>query len=83
MHASVFDLDEIDKTLKEHVIEPAKTEWEAPILFAPKMDGALRSSVDYRKLNTITVTESYSPHSMEECIASLGDAQVILRLDAN
>ena len=33
---------EVDKQLKAGVIEPAYSEWAAPVLFAPKKDGRLR-----------------------------------------
>ena len=78
-----FEKSEIDKMLKAGVIEPAKTEWAAPIVFAPKKDGSLRFCVDYRRLNAETVRDSYPIPRMDECIDSLGDAQLFSTLDAN
>ena len=73
---------EIDKQLKAGVIEPSNSEWAAPVLFAPKKDGRLRFCIDYRRLNTITVKDSYPIPRMDECIDSLGDAKVFTTLDA-
>lgn len=53
-HAPEIQRDEIDKRVKTPVIEPAQTDWAAPILCAPKKDAALRSSVDYWDLNAVT-----------------------------
>ena len=67
---------EVNKQLKEGFIEPAQSKWAAPVLFAPKKDGKLRFCVDYRKLNTMTVRDSYPLSRMNDCIDSLGQAQI-------
>ena len=64
---------EIDKQLKAGVIEPSNSEWAAPVLLAPKKDGRLRFCIDYSRLNTITVKDSYPIPRMDECIDSLED----------
>ena len=74
---------ELDNMLKEGIAEPATTEWASPIVFAPKKDGTLRFCVDYRRLNAMTIRDSYPIPRMDECIDSLGNAQVFSTLDAN
>ena len=64
------------------MIEPLNSDWAAPVLFAPKKDGRLRFCIDYRRLNEITVKDSYPIPRMDECIDSLGDAAVFTSLDA-
>jgi Reverse transcriptase (RNA-dependent DNA polymerase)/RNase H-like domain found in reverse transcriptase len=49
----------------------------------PKSDGSLRFCVDYRRLNAITVPNTYPLPRMDECIASLGDAAIFTTLDCN
>ena len=39
--------------------------------------------MDYRKLNAVTVRDSYPLLRMDECIDSLGDATVFTKLDGN
>ena len=73
---------EITKQLKADVIEPAYSEWAAPVLFAPKKDGKLRFCIDYRKLNQASVKDSYPLPRMDECIDSLGTAKIFTTLDA-
>ena len=78
-----LEKQEIQKMLEANVIEPSTSEWAAPIVFAPKKDGTLRFCVDYRKLNALTVRDSYPIPRMDECIDSLGDAEIFTSLDAN
>ena len=73
---------EIQKQLKEGIIEPAYSEWASPVLFVPKMDGRLRFCIDYRKLNQLTVKDSSPNPRMDECIDTLGDATIFTTLNA-
>ena len=74
---------EIDRMLRAGVIEPATAEWACPVVFVPKKDGTMRFCVDYRRLNAVTVRDSYPLPRMDECIDSLGDATVFTTLDCN
>lgn len=74
---------EIDMMLDKGVIEPANTDWASPIVFVPKPDGSLRFCVDYRRLNVMTIRDSYPIPRMDECIDSLGDAVIFTTLDCN
>ena len=74
---------EVEKMLREGVIEPATTEWASPVVLVPKPDGSLRFCVDYRRLNAITVRDTYPLPRMDECIDSLGDSCVFSTLDCN
>ena len=46
-----------------------------------KADGSTRFCVDYRKLNAVTVRDSYPLPRMDECIDSLGDAKIFTTID--
>ena len=81
--AREVERQEIEKMLTQKVIEPASSEWASPIVLVPKSDGSLRFCVDYRRLNAITVPDTYPLPRMDECIDSLGDAAVFTTLDCN
>ena len=74
---------EVNRMLRASVIEPATVEWASPAVFVPKKDGTMRFCVDYRKLNAVTLWDSYPLPRMDECIDSLGDATVFTTLDFN
>jgi hypothetical protein len=77
------DSAEIHRMLRAGVIEPDTSEWASPVVLVPKPDGSMRFCIDYRRLNTVTVRDSYPLPRMDECIDSLGDARVFSALDCN
>jgi hypothetical protein len=69
--------------LKAGLIEPATSEWESPVVLITKKDGSIRLCVEYRKINALTLKDSYALPRMDECLDSLGDAIVFSTLDCN
>jgi hypothetical protein len=81
--AREVEREEIERMLNQGVIEPTTSEWASPIVLVPKSDGSYRFCVDYRRLNAITIPDTYPLPRMDECIDSLGDAAVFTTLDCN
>uniref|UniRef100_V5I885 Retrovirus-related Pol polyprotein from transposon 17.6 n=1 Tax=Anoplophora glabripennis TaxID=217634 RepID=V5I885_ANOGL len=50
---------ELDKLLEEGIIEECESPWAAPVVLVPKKDGGTRLCIDYRRLNSVTVSDSY------------------------
>ncbi|KAF8771717.1 Retrovirus-related Pol polyprotein like [Argiope bruennichi] len=50
---------EIDRFLAEGIIEECKSPYASPVVLIPKANGTMRLGIDYRKLNSITVPDSY------------------------
>lgn len=58
------------------VIEPANAEWASPFVVIPKKDGSLRLRFYSRQFSKMKKRNTYPIPSMEECIDSLGDAEL-------
>lgn len=59
---------EIDYMLENDMIEPSSSPWSSPCLLVPKPDGSFRFCTDFRKVNSITKTDSYPLPRIEDCI---------------
>jgi len=51
------------------------------VVIVPKKNGKARFCIDYRRLNNITKKDAYPLPRMEDCLDSLGDAQLFTSLD--
>lgn len=72
---------EVSRMLKEGIIEPSQAEWASPVVVIQKPDGSLRFCVEYRRLHSVAVRDAYLILLMDECIDSLGEAEVFSKLD--
>lgn len=78
----LIDVD-VNKLLAVEVIEMAQRDWVTLLVIAPEKDGTPRFCVDYRKLDEVTIPDSYPIARMDDSIGSLGDSTVYSAFDAN
>jgi len=71
----------IKENLSKGFIRKSKSPDGAPVIFVKKHDGTLRLCVDYRKLNAITIRNSYSIPYINDLIESFKGATIFTRLD--
>ena len=71
----------LDEMLQQGVIEPSTSPWASPVILVHKSDGTLRFCVDYRKLNSITIKDSYPLPRVDDLMDSLSDACWFSTLD--
>ncbi|BHF75063.1 hypothetical protein SprV_0501815700 [Sparganum proliferum] len=76
---------QLEQTIKDmldkHVIRPSSSPWASPIVLVKKKDGSLRLCVDYRKLNVVTVKDSYPLPRIDTTLEALAGAACFSTLD--
>ncbi|GET58734.1 DDE-type integrase/transposase/recombinase [Rhizophagus irregularis DAOM 181602=DAOM 197198] len=50
---------EIDKMLKEEIIQESCSPWSSPVVIVNKKTGDKRFCIDFRKINQMTITDTY------------------------
>lgn len=65
---------EIGYMLEHGIIEPSQSNWSSPCVLVSKGDGSYRFCTDYRKVNSVTKSDSYPIPRVEDCIDRIGCA---------
>ena len=71
----------LDLLLAGDVIEPSESEWASPSVLVRKRDGTVRWCIDMRRLNDVTMKDSFPLPLIEECIDSLDGCVFFSSLD--
>ncbi len=72
---------EVTYLLENGLAKPSSSSWSSPCLLTPKSDGTPRFCTDFRKVNAVTVPDSFPLPRIEDCIDSIGSAIFITKLD--
>lgn len=72
---------ELDYMLQHDLIRPGQSEWSSPVTLVPKPGGSYRFCIDYRRLNSVTKTDTYPLPLIDDCIDQIGNAQFITKFD--
>ena len=72
---------QVEEMLRRDVIEPSSSPWASPVVLVKKKDNSYRFCIDYRKLNGITVKDSYPLPRIDDTLDSLAGARCFSTLD--
>ena len=74
--------EQVQKLLKQGVIEPSKSPWSAPILLVKKnKSNEYRFCVDFRKLNSIVKKDTFPLPRTDDILEQLKGASIFTTLD--
>ena len=73
--------EEVQYLLDNDFIEPSQSEWSSPCILVPKPDGTFRMCTDYRKVNSITKTDTFPIPRIDDCLDNFGHAKYVTKFD--
>ncbi|KAL6461078.1 hypothetical protein MHYP_G00310440 [Metynnis hypsauchen] len=80
-HKRALLQQETEYLLENRFAVPSNSPWCSPCLLVPKPDTTYRFCTDYRKVNAITVPDSFPLPRMEDCVDRVGSAKFVTKLD--
>jgi dUTPase len=72
---------QIDEMLEGDQIESSDSPWCSPVVLVQKKDKSFRFCIDYRKLNSVTVKDSFPIANLSDCLDSLSGSKWFSTLD--
>ncbi|MCI47698.1 hypothetical protein A2U01_0068940, partial [Trifolium medium] len=63
--------NQLEELLRKHFIRPSVFPWGAPVLLVKKKDGTMRSCIDYRQLNKVTIKNKYPLPRIDDLLDQL------------
>ena len=73
--------EEIDKMLREDIIETSKSDWCSRPVIVKKSDGSYRFCIGYRDLNKVTEEDAYPMKNVDTILDKLRKAKYIFQID--
>ena len=80
-HEKVFLQEQLRQLLKQGVIRRSKSPWMAPVVLVKRKDGALRTCIDFHKLNKQTLRDAYPLPNIEDMMHDMSGAKYFSSLD--
>ena len=72
---------QVKEMLENDIIEPSTSPYSSPVVLVKKRNGKYRFCVDYRKLNAITIKDSYPLPLIQDLIESFAGCQYFTVMD--
>ena len=73
--------DEVKYLLENDFIEPSQSNYSSQCILVPKSNGTYRMCTDYRKVNSVTKTDSFPIPRIDDCIDKVGNSKYVIKFD--
>ena len=73
--------DEVKYLLENDFIEPSQSNYSSPCILVPSSNGTYRMCTDYRKVNSVTKTDSFPIPRIDDCIDKVGNSKYVTKFD--
>ena len=73
--------DEVKFLLENDFIEPSQSNYSSPCILVPKSNGTYRMCTYYRKVNSVTKTDSFPIQRIDDCIEKVGNSKYVTKFD--
>ena len=73
--------EEVQYLLDNDFKEPSQSKWSSPCILVPKPDGTFCMCTDYHKRNSVTKTDIFPIHRIDDCIDNIGQAKYVAKFD--
>ena len=73
--------NEVQRMIDNGIIKPSESPWAAPTVLVPKKDGSIRYCIDFRKLNAVTLKDSYPLPRTDDTLQALNGAKYLSTID--
>ena len=73
--------NQVEDMLAKGIIRESTSPWASPIVLVRKRDGSFRFCIDYRKVNAVTVKDSFPLPRIDDTFDALGGARIYTTLD--
>ena len=72
---------QVQEFLEDGIVEPASGEYSSPVVLVKKKSGEMRFCVDYRRLNAVTLKDSYPLPRIDDTLDTLSNSKYFSILD--
>ena len=73
--------DEVQNLLENDFIEPSQSNYRSPCILVPKSNGTYKMCTDYRKVNSLTKTDSFPIPRIDDYIDKVGNSKYVTKFD--
>ena len=73
--------DEVKYLLENDFIELSQSNYSSPCILVPKSNGTYRMFTDYRKVSSVTKTDSFPIPRIDDCIDKVGNSKYVTKFD--